>query len=257
MATLTIVTDVSTFPITRQTLYNMWSEASLGSIAEPDLDGTVNPITQGSDFSDAPATPEPGSLFWHGSENVMYCWHDEIDGTGVSLWLAMGPDKFEVAVLAEEPIPFGYPCDLTYDRRVEIASRTRNRPIGFNQSGILGPRGINDGPTYGGTTAASGSWLRLGVDGLIFAVMENALSSPSAAKVSLVNGTYFSLDPLADGRVVRSGSTAGATLLHWNPIGFTTERVCTRDTSGPVTEPVYVFKFMFAPREWKAFASQF
>ena len=256
MANLTIVTDVSTFPITRQTLYNMWSEATLGSIAEPDLDESVNPITQGSDFSDAPATPEPGALFFHGNENVLYVWHDEIDNTGVSLWLAAGPDKFETAMLAEEPIPFGYPVDISYDRRAVIADRDRNRPVGFNQSGIIKPEGINDGPTYGGDTTASGAWFRCGIDGLIHGVMENALSSPSQALVTIVETEYFALDPLADGRVVQAGSTAGSGQLHWNPVGFITERLITPGGT-TISEPVYVFKFMFAPREWKAFDSQF
>ena len=256
MATLTIVTDVSTFPVTRQTLYNMWSEATLGSIAEPDLDESVNPITQGSDFSDAPLTPEPGSLFFHGNENVMYVWHDEVDNTGVSLWLAMGPDKFEVAMLAEEPIPFGYPVDISYDRRAVIADRARNRPVGFNQSGIIKPEGINDGPTYGGDTADSGTWFRCGVDGLIHGVIVDAESHPSQGLVQIASTEYFSLDPDTDGRVVQSGSTAGTGQLKWNPVGFITETLLNF-SGGTVTEPVYVFKFMFAPREWKAFSSQF
>lgn len=252
MATLNPLVDFTTEPITRQTLFDMWSSAAFGSVGLADLDSGFSPIVAGSDFSDAPTSPGPGQLFWHRSENVMYCWHDEVDNTGVSLWLAIGPDKFEVAALASTPMPAAFPCAMVYDRWMEITN-VPLRCIGMNQSGINDPRTINQGPDYGGETTASGSWFRMGVDGLLHGVILNALSSTSQALMTASNKALLSLDPA----VGREGSMVNCNSINFplfQPIGLNTEYIVPEaSTGGRPTEPAYIFKFQFAVRNHKMF----
>lgn len=178
---LTVTTDLSG-TITRQTLADMWSNASIPPIATSDLDPAFQPVFVGTNFSDASASlpnPNPGHLFWHQQHGLMYVFTDMLDvldtsdATGVSLWLAIGPDSFETACIAAEPIPAGAVVEPYYDRWVKVfrpdagnfAGETLGpAPLGVNQSGILDDY---DPQLAYGTTAESGAWIRVGIDGYV------------------------------------------------------------------------------------------
>jgi len=251
------MTKVFDFPISRQDLYDMW-DGALSSVGATDLNVSMLPIMAGSDMSLTPVDPAPGTWYWNRSENVMYIFHDVIDNTGVSLWLACGPDKFETAMLADEVIPAAEPVDLSYDRRCVRANAARNRPVGFNQSGVPDPISMYDGPDYSGDTAVTDQWIRVGVDGLIYGRIENALSSLSDTHVNPAANTLLCLDnvPERRGSLVEAGGVNGSTALRYNPVGITTRAVQTPVVGTPVTEPIFYFKFNFAPREYMAFRTE-
>lgn len=240
------------FPVTRQTLLDQW-DGGLSGVGLDDFADGFMPIVTGSTFSDAPTAPQPGQFFWHLSENVMYVYHDEVADTGVSLWLAIGPDKFETPFLTTEEIPAGYPIEITVDRKVQV-DRTNQitngfqampRLVGFNQSGINTPVGVNDGPTYGGETAASGTWIRGGVDGIVYAAMENAESHPSQGFQTITTGAYVALSDVASHKPSVIGFT-GEPLIA-NLVGQGVEWAADAASLVP-TEPTHLLKIMFAPR---------
>lgn len=181
MATLSVTTDLSG-KISRQELFNMWANATLSSILEGDTSPDLVDVDVGSSFSDAPSgmSLPPGKLFYHRGEQLYYVWTDELDvmdngrGTGVSLWLAWGPDRVETACLAAEPIPAGAAVEVYYDRWVRPAYPNRawsplhsgvSGPavIGLCQSGI--PEGVNENRIA--ETQESGTWVRVGIDGIM------------------------------------------------------------------------------------------
>ncbi len=178
---LTVQTDL-TGVITRQELADMWSQASIPPIEKTDLDPAFANIFVGTNFSDVGASvpnPQPGQLFWHQQQAIMYVYTDSLDvmdngdKTGVSLWLAVGPDSFETACLTAEPVPAGAVVEPAWDRYVKVfnpdgaqfgANPLANAPapLGINQSGInddYDPRLEYD------TTAESGTWIRVCIDG--------------------------------------------------------------------------------------------
>lgn len=177
---LTVQTDLSG-TITRQELANMWSQASIPPITQADLDPAFLDIFVGSNFSDQGASlpnPDPGAMFWHGGHGLMFCFHDSLDvcdtgeKTGVSLWLAVGPDSFETACIAAEPLPAGAVVEPFYDRWVKVfrpdagnfaGDTNAPTPLGVVQSGI--PDEYVPQTEYG-STAESGAWVRVAIDGL-------------------------------------------------------------------------------------------
>lgn len=178
MASLTITTSIDKV-VTRQTLYDIWANATFSTIQSDDLAPTFQDIVMGSSFSDAPASAVPGELFYHQGEKLLYCYHDYMDvldggtdGTGISLWLAVGPDRFDTACIAAEPIPAGAIVEPWYDRWVKICrpdeanaigDSQKPIPIGANQSGL--PQiDLYFGP---GETAPSGTWINVGIDGMV------------------------------------------------------------------------------------------
>jgi hypothetical protein len=167
---LTVLTDLSGPIVTRQDLFNAWANASLPTLQEADLGDTFLAAKVGSDFSNAPGSPTPGTMFWHQHRKLCYIWHDEIDNTGVSLWLCIGPDRFECACLAAEPIPAGAVVEAWFDRWVKVANPESNpdnqaslpKYMGVNQSGLPDPS-----EPWPGTTAESGTWVSVGIDGIL------------------------------------------------------------------------------------------
>lgn len=255
MTSINPLVDLSVFPVTRQSLFDMWNTGALVPIVTADLGSEFQPMATGSTFSDAPASPVPGHLFWHESENVMFVYNDVIDDTGVSLWLAIGPDKFETAVFCLEAARPGDPLELLYDRNVQVSNVDRqarglgvmNRMIGFCQSGIDTPVGINDGPTFGGETQATNSWVRCGVDGLIYGRLENQDLHPSTSLVTFVNADLLFLSTVSESpsTILRSNSIA---FPHNRAIIGITTQWAGANSGNPVTEPSNIIKFMFAPR---------
>lgn len=175
MVQLNPITDLSVEPVTRQSLFDVWGNAALGTLSESDLAPESKPIVA----QDSPPTEAPGRLWWNTLEHLMYVYTDELDGTGVSLWLAVGPDRFDTACLAAEPIPPGAIVEAWYDRKVKVINISDAkvlgasdgvladgipRPIGCNQSGIKFP--LN---TATSVTTASDAWCAVGIDGLVYA----------------------------------------------------------------------------------------
>lgn len=91
--------------VTRQTLYDLLALAGLsGNVQASDLSPTLLTIVS---QSLAPATLTPGLVWYDQTEQVVKVGTDYLDGTCVSCWLAFGPDAFDVALYAAEPIPYG------------------------------------------------------------------------------------------------------------------------------------------------------
>jgi len=258
VASINVLADLETEPITRQDLFDMWNTGALTDIPASDFADDFLPIQNGSSFSDFPQTPAPGQLVWHLSENVMFCWTDEVDGTGVSLWLAMGPDKFETALYAEEPIGAALPVELVFDRVARLATpvnRSMPRAIGFNQSGINSPVGVNNGPdtapseVYGGDTTSSGSWFRCGVDGLLYGKIDDAENHPTQAamQITQISTLTIEVDPTLPMGLKQAEIFSLPNSAREAPHGMTTQWVQT-PAGQTVTEPSYIFKFFYAPR---------
>lgn len=161
--------------VSRQTIYDLVRLAVIGTVQESDMAGnTLTIVSQ----SLPPNSPGPGKLWWDMTAQLCKVWTDVLDGTAVSLWLAIGPDRFETACLATEHIPFGAAVEAAYGgvRTVKLpphptvvnalgytAGRFENmRVIGFNQSTLHGANGTGLAPT-----AQSGTWLAVGIAGIV------------------------------------------------------------------------------------------
>lgn len=155
-------------PVTRQTLFDAWNLAAGSTIQESDLDGDILPAVTATD----PPTPAPGRLWFDKYDQLLKVYVDEIDGTGVSLWLAIGPDRFDIPVLAAEAVPFGaavqftgtgrkvqLPPDVTTLNGMAVAALETEyaKIIGFN----------NSSPTPSENTAASGAWFACAIEGFV------------------------------------------------------------------------------------------
>ena len=258
-------------PVTRQDLFDMWATGALTEIGIDDFAEGFIPIIIASDFSSAPVNPQPGSHLWHQSENVMYVYHDEIDNTGVSLWLAIGPDKFETAMMAKGPIACGAGVELVGPGRVvqvrEAAEANRlmtPMTCGFNQSHINSPlqyradlpelfdpeqytysnfSGDDSGATYFyGETAQSGEWIRVGIDGIMY--MASATGShPSESLSSWTNGGAVCEDTIFPGCIISINSTLSP---YNNCIGSTPAR-SGKETDQP-TETWWLNRVAFCPK---------
>lgn len=188
MATLVPTTDLS-LPIDRQDLFNMWADAALGEIARDDLAPGVFTFDRATHISAATTTPNPGHALYAVFDRLLFIFHDEVDDTGVSLWLAVGPDRFDVACLAAEPIPAGAVVEPWFDKWVRVASDVSGPlnliAMGANQQGI----GIVSGsgnPLGPGATAASGTWIPVAIDGYIWTyVVDKSLSQERWVRVSV------------------------------------------------------------------------
>jgi len=262
-------------PVTRQDLFDMWSTASFSGVGVDDFADGFIPVVIASSFSSAPSTPQPGQMFWHQSENVMYVFHDEVDNTAVSLWLAIGPDKFETAVLTVEPCGAGVGLEICGpDRRVQVnrSASESNRLqvptcVGFNQSHINAPitnnldgetshdaaemgyafyctSGECSGQTYwGGETAQSGEWIRMGIDGLVYAASATG-SHPSANLATWTSTGGVCMDTIFDGCV----QDINGMEFPWNNMIGATTMWNVRSGSAQRTEPWWLTKIAFCPR---------
>ena len=219
-------------PITRQDLYNMWSTAALGSIAKVDLAPGVLDVEEGTGLTDAPSDPEPGQIYWSELDQLLFAWHDEVDGTGVSLWLALGPDRFDVPALCAGPIAAGALVQLTGVGKTVSVLGANDNPvacIGANQAGV--PHGF-----AAGSTAASGAWIPVAVDGIMY-----GLSTDSTASV----GSYHYAGS--------GGESAIVSYTHDGAIGFNNGGVNShnppeRPTIGAMpyrTTPLTIQRFLF------------
>ena len=265
-----------TEPVTRQDLFDMWSNAAFSNISIDDFAEGFMPVIRASSFSNAPSSPQPGQHMWHISENVMYVWHDVIDGTGVSLWLAIGPDKFETAMLTQTCVMPGEAVELIGPDRFCRAYTTSNNdrhvvrpPAGFNQSHIDHPAiptfdaveeastsngdwtffvqsGENSGATYYmGETAVTNEWVRVGVDGLVYAGCAAAsLPTEALSLWTTSRPVTISLHPDLPAGIMNAASPA-------NPFGnYVGAAAYWNVRAGNLTrsEPWWVSKIAFMPR---------
>jgi hypothetical protein len=155
--------------VTRQTFYDLVANAAHDAITQTDLSSDLVVTFVGGS---PPIITKPGQLWWDTTEQVMKVFVDAIDNTGCSLYLAFGPDRFEVALLADEPIPFGAAVQLTGDgRRAHLPPSPTQmqalssdfqwevaKVIGFCQQGLSRDH----------STVASGAWFSCAVEGYIW-----------------------------------------------------------------------------------------
>lgn len=234
MATLTVVSDLTKTPLTRQDIFDAWTSAALGTISAGDLASDLLSVTVASSFSDVPSSPTPGALAWVADEQTMFCYHDEIDGTGVSLWLAVGPDVFETACLLHEPAFPGALVEPVLDRWVAPAGYTdsplgdgvRGRSIGNVHSGV--PYPLN---SRSPDTLASGTWVRVGIDGFCFGHIANG-SGASDGFFTPVDGRGVAPAPVTAAHPdLPKGSMISVTAING--------RMGARNADGVSTEPYH------------------
>lgn len=245
MANLVVIQDLSSFPLTRQDLYDMWTTAQLGSVVASDLETGFLSVQSVTSFSDLPSAPQSGQLAWSQIEQLMYCFHDEIDNTGVSLWLAIGPDTFETAALLSGPAFPGSALEATYDRWVRPAPTTEpylgdgvsHRLMGTLHSGVPYPLNIETP-----NTAASGTWVRAGIDGYVFGWIPVA-SGISTALYSVQASTGVALsDRAAFPGALRKSQAAGG--RHIDP-GFCGDMYYTAFNNTTPSDWGMHFKFIW------------
>lgn len=181
-------TEALTLPIDRQDLYNMFANATLGTIGADEVVDGLFAFDVGTDITAATSSPEPGHLFYAKNERVMYCYHDEVDDTGVSLWLAIGPDRFDIAMLADSPVPAGAVVQYKYDRWVGVSTGAsahiaNQRAIGTCAAG-MGGDWFTNGVSYDLTTQASGTWIPVSIDGIVWCVTVGNMAVDRWVRVS-------------------------------------------------------------------------
>lgn len=178
--------------VTRQTLYDLVALASIGTVDGSDMAaGTMPILSQSLPPDDAQLTP--GLVWWDQTEQLMKVWTDMIDGTGCSVWLAFGPDRFDIAALATEPLPFG--------AAVQFANHLREvkLPLDPGSLSALGDSngrlehckviGFQNKTTLSGITAPtadSGTWVAVAVQGICWAWYP--LYNPSTSYASIGTG---------------------------------------------------------------------
>lgn len=201
MVKLSVLEDLTVQPVTRQTLFDAWATATLQTVEESDLAPDLLPlVSQGSE----PAGT-PGKI-WHDTRDQLYkVYTDELDGTGVSLWLAFGPDRFETACLCAEPIAAAAVVAVTHDRYITPASNPGDsgdvRVIGANQSGVFWP--LNEGTS---DTAASGTWVRVAIEGIMPVFRTDGGGVSALYYAVTVNDPLF-IDPRFAGQVITSDAS--------------------------------------------------
>lgn len=153
--------------VSRQTIYDLLAHAGGGQVTSSDLSiDCLSVVTQSE-----PPTPYPGKLWFDQTDQLLKLYVDVLDGTGVSLWLAIGPDRFDIPMLAGQPIPFGAAVQVAGNGRytklppgpLELQAMSWQKGmweswkvIGFN----------NDGIAANANTAASGTWFACAIDGI-------------------------------------------------------------------------------------------
>lgn len=192
MAVINPLTDL-TGQVTRQDLFDMWANAELSDLTGRDLAAdTFGIISSDSEPTDV---RQPGSLWWNSQENLMYVYTDEIEGTGCSLWLAIGPDRFDCACIAAEPIPAGAVVELDHDRWIRVAlvegqaGDSNPRVIGVNQAGVVYP--LN---TAASSTQDSGAWVNVAIDGIVYGYAWDGCGV-SALYYNITTGDFICLGP--------------------------------------------------------------
>jgi hypothetical protein len=225
------------FPLTRQTLYNAFADAALGTVSTDDLVEGLLSADRVSSLTQASNNVPPGFHVFSQAEQIMYVWHDEIEDTGVSLFLAIGPDRFDTACIAAEPIPAGAPVEVVYDRWVRCATAASEaayvKAIGCNQAGVDLTSSITQ------ETTSSGAWFPVGIDGLMYMNVQ--------AGDDVTANRFVEVSPTGPG--VRQLSTASFAPDRDTVIGYAPFAVANSGDSLPKTNRVIWMNH----RLWRAF----
>jgi hypothetical protein len=155
--------------ITAQALYDMWVNSTVvaGSIEPTDL------VTTGVEVSASAPTAEAGKIWFDTVEDLWKIFAPMIDGTGASLWLSIGADRKDDAFIAAQPIPPRAVVGLKRN-----AAPRSIRPCPDPCHPVIGVS-LND------TTAASGSWVAVCVEG----ICDVRVAFPLTAHASVSHGT--------------------------------------------------------------------
>jgi hypothetical protein len=219
-------------PITRQDLWNMWSTAAIGTVAKEDLAPGVLSVESGTAVTDAPSAPEPGQMYWSQLDQLLFAWHDEVDGTGVSLWLAMGPDRFDTPGFAVGPIAAGGLVKLTgADRSIDVLGPNDDPVscIGANQAGVPHSLGA-------GATSESGAWIPVAIDGICYGLLTDSTASVGSYHYAGSGGESAIVSYTHPGAI---GFNNGGVNLHDPPERPTIGAMAYRTT------PLTILRFLF------------
>ena len=209
MARLTVVTDL-TGNVTRETMANIWEDSVFGTFSAADFAMELFQHEAGDDFRNAPSGESlaPGQFYMHNSDGLMYMFVDEIDNTAVSLWVALGPDRFDAIVCCAEPIAAGAVVEPYFDRWVRVfdPSRTHDNgspvpPIGVVQTGIPDAYETKVG-AIAPDTHASGTWVSIAIEGYCYGWFP--------VEDSGVSPTHFGATPIENSNTNKYGNYVGA-----------------------------------------------
>jgi hypothetical protein len=163
-----------TTTVTRQTLYDLVYNAIGATVQQSDLSSDVLPIMA---QSSPPNNPPPGMFWFDQTDQLMKVFVDVIDDTGCSIWLSVGPDRFDVACLAGEPLPFGAALVFSGAGRTvqlppdwpALSQNTSYTNMRFEHLKVVGFQNENNNADHTASTVASNSWFPMAVSGLVWA----------------------------------------------------------------------------------------
>lgn len=180
--------------VTSTTLYDLVASAYCSQITTmSDFDTTA--LYEITTQSVAPTPKGPGALWYDQTSQLMKLWVDVLDATGISLWMSIGPDRWDMPVLASEPIPYGAAVQLLGVGR-NVCLPTTHTGLGVMGAGyrqwehakIIGFN--NDAPFVSPATAASGAWFSCAMEGWVWAWYP-ARKGPTTFKSSAGVGTIW------------------------------------------------------------------
>ncbi len=182
------VTIVPGDTVTSQTLYDLIAGATPASVAAADFDGGLLTVIVGSNATN-PETP--GAWWYDQTEMLLKGYADQVDETGVSLWLSLGPDRFDEAFLAAEALPPGALC--------RFAPTGEGRQV-LRVTGHGAPDGICVVATN--ATIPTGTWFAGTIEGFVKA--------------------WFPYKPVADTSPGAQGALTGQSVfpVSWDPGGL-------------------------------------
>lgn len=176
--------------VTRQTLYDAFANAAISTVGASDLAAGTLALDKGSGAS--AAAPWPGAIFFDKTEQLFKVWVDEVDNTGVSLWLSVMGDRRDDAFIADRPIP----------PHAAIAPSTQGGRYARTPDGTT-PGWEVYGFNLKAETIPSGTWFAGGVAGYMTAAyaIDSAYSHVSDPNVgSLTTGVQFIVLPCSPER---------------------------------------------------------
>lgn len=174
--------------VTNQTLYDIVAGSTGASVVPADFGVGLLPIMVASTPT---STPTAGQWWFDQTEQLLKGYADQVDETGVSLWLALGPDRFDEAFLANEALPPGALCRFD---TTGVGRQVRR------VAGWASPDGICVVATN--ATIPAGTWFAGTIEGFVRA--------------------WFPFKPAASTDLGSQGEIPGQSVfpIAWNPGGF-------------------------------------
>jgi hypothetical protein len=212
--------------VTRQTIYDLWADAQGGQIVAGDLSATLFPIVVGTNPT---SSITPGQIWYDQAEMLWKVFIDVKDNTGVSVWVAFGPDRFDEVFLANEHLP---PAALF---KLDDAGTGRmvKRVSGFADSHAVGLVATN-------ATVPSGTWFAGAIEGFANAWFPFKPASDASAQVAgaVVNQSLMPINWAPGGL----GRSAGGNLQNEFIVGVGTHAV---EPSTTVSNGNYIERILF------------